>query len=70
MPNCTVHQSCDLSCSVCGAYYSFLCRTDFHETVFGTHRRRPDPHSDLDTIDLDHDLGMRDLPDPVTGRLW
>jgi hypothetical protein len=27
-------------------------------------------HSDLDTIDLDHDLGMRDLTDPFTGSPW
>jgi len=24
-------------------------------------------HSDLDTIDLDHDRGLRDLTDPFTG---
>ena len=26
------------------------------------------PHSDLDTIDEDHDLGIRDLTDPFTGQ--
>jgi len=27
-------------------------------------------HTDLDTIDLDHDLGMRDLTDPFSGSPW
>ncbi len=31
--------------------------------------RRELPHSDLDTIDLDHDLGTRDLTDPFTGKV-
>jgi len=26
-------------------------------------------HMDLDTIDLDHDLGLRDLTDPFTGEM-
>ena len=26
-------------------------------------------HMDLDTIDLDHDLGVRDLTDPFTGEM-
>lgn len=26
------------------------------------------PHRDLDTIDLDHDLGLRDLTDPWGGE--
>ena len=28
-----------------------------------------DAHQDLDTIDLDHDLGVRDLTDPFTGEM-
>ena len=31
---------------------------------------KADPnHMDLDTIDLDHDLGIRDLTDPFTGEM-
>jgi len=28
------------------------------------------PRSDLDSIDLDHDLGMRDLTDPFSVSPW
>jgi hypothetical protein len=32
----------------------------------GHHKARP--HRDLDTIDIEHDMGLRDLTDPFTGE--
>ena len=62
MPNCKDHPSCDLTCSECGDYY---CRSDSHDSFSWVHHKRP-AHSDLQTIDLEHDLGLRDLTDPFT----
>ena len=51
-----------------------MCKPHFHEygTGLGTGRGQRyllRSYMDLYTIDLDHDLGVRDLTDPFTGEM-
>lgn len=36
-------------------------------TLLESMMKKAKPHSDLDTIDLEHDLGMKAMTDPFTG---
>ena len=64
MPNCQEHPSCDLICSECGSYY---CQSDSHDSFYGywIHHRYPS-YADIDTIDEEHDMGLKYLTDPFT----
>ena len=59
-----------MGCNECGLVYSLVFRTQFHKVdcTVGLKEDRSLAHSDLNTIDLDHDLGTKDLTDPFDAR--